>query len=36
MYQLEAILGIHALGDGKIANKWVINTHSHCDFAPNL
>jgi len=30
------ILWIQALVDAKIANKWVINTHSHSDFAPNV
>jgi len=27
---------IQALINAKIANKWVINTHSHSDFAPNI
>jgi len=27
---------IQAPGDAKIANKWVMNTHSHSDFAPNI
>jgi len=30
------ILWIQALIDAKIANKGVINTHSHSDFAPNI
>jgi len=30
------IVWIEALGDAKIANKWVMNTHSHSDFAPNI
>jgi len=25
-----------AHGDAKIANKWVMNTHSHSDFAHNI
>jgi len=29
-----AIVFIQALGDAKIAEKWVMNTHSHSDFAP--
>jgi len=30
------IVLIQALGNAKIANKWVMNTHSHSDFAPNI
>ena len=30
------IVFIQELGDAKIANKWVMNTHSHSDFAPNI
>jgi len=30
------IVLIQALGDANIANKWVMNTHSHSDFAPNI
>jgi len=30
------ILLIQALGDAKIYNKWVMNTHSDSDFAPNI
>jgi hypothetical protein len=29
-------LWIQALIDTKIAKKWVINTPSHSDFAPNI
>ena len=31
-----AIVSIQALGDAKIAKKWVINTHSYSDLAPNI
>jgi len=30
------IVLIQALGHAKIANKWVMNTHSHSDFAPDI
>jgi hypothetical protein len=30
------ILLIQALINAKIANKWVIKSHSHSDFAPNI
>ena len=29
-------LWIQPLVDAKIANKWVLNTLSHSDFAPNI
>jgi hypothetical protein len=29
------IVLIQAFGDAKIANKWVMNAHSHSDFAAN-
>ena len=30
------IVLIRTLGDAKIAHKWVMNTHSHYHFAPNI
>jgi len=30
------IVLIQALGDAKIANKWIMNTHSHSDLSPNI
>jgi len=30
------IVLIEAPGDAKIANKWLMNSHSHSDFAPNI
>jgi len=30
------IILIQALGDAKIAKKWVMNTHTHPDFASNI
>jgi len=36
MDESGVILLIQALINAKIANKWVINTHSHSDFAPNI
>jgi len=30
------ILLIQALINVKVANKWVINSHSHSDFPPNI
>jgi len=34
--ELGVILLIQALINAKIANKWVIHSHSHSDFAPNI
>jgi len=30
------ILLIQAYINAKIANKWVMNSHAHFDFAPNI
>jgi len=36
MHDLEVIVLIESLGNAKIANKWVMNTDWHSDFAPNI
>jgi hypothetical protein len=35
MDDLGVIVLIQAFGDATIGTKWVMNTHSHSDFAPN-
>jgi hypothetical protein len=36
MDDLRVIRLIQAVGDGKIANKLIMNTQSHSDFSPDM